>query len=206
MINSTSNIFPSNVTDYDYLYFVMKLHNLLLLLLVTVCRRSWVWCQVQGLQLYCTHTYICCTALPRLRFESGVGGSSYSSWWLFRSERSSGWWQLAAAAAWKEGKTKHSALRGCAWLMAEVCVAPGTLGAATDQSSCKTNLTLAEPPPHLLPPEPLYPHRPPSPPSHPRPLAAKRTRHDGVPINHPKQSMFNLWHAGLTRKFITCCS
>lgn len=41
--------------------------------------------------------------------------------------------------------------------MAEVCVAPGTLGAATDQSSCKTNLTLAEPPPHLLPPKPLRP-------------------------------------------------
>lgn len=76
---------------------------------------------------------------------------SFTSWELFWSKLFSGWWQLAALV-WKEEKTKHSVLRGCVWLMTEVCVAVGTLGAATDQSSCKTNLTLTNPPPHLLPP------------------------------------------------------
>lgn len=78
------------------------------------------------------------------------------------------------------------------WLMTEVCVAVGTLGAATDQSSCKTNLTLTAPP------------ATPSPPSNPQLLSAKCTQYDIALINHPKQSMFNLWRAGLTRKFITC--
>lgn len=80
--------------------------------------------------------------------------------------------------------------------MAEVCVAVGTLGAATDQSSCKTNLTLTNPLPHLLPP---HHHQ------NSQFFTAKCTQHDITLINHPKQSMFNLWRAGLTRKFITCC-
>lgn len=80
--------------------------------------------------------------------------------------------------------------------MAEVCVAVGTLGAATDQSSCKTNLTLTNPLPHLLPP---HHHQ------NSQFFTAKCTQHNITLINHPKQSMFNLWRAGLTRKFITCC-
>lgn len=94
-------------------------------------------------------------------------------------------------------KTKHSVLWGCVWLMTEVCVAVGTLSRAADQSFCKTNLTLTDSLTHLLPP--------PSTPSNPQLLAAKCTQHAAALINHPKQSMFNLWHAGLTRKFITCC-
>lgn len=46
---------------------------------------------------------------------------------------------------------------------------------------------------------------PPSTPSNLQLLAAMCTQHDTALINHPKQSMFNLWHAGPTRKFITCC-
>lgn len=51
-------------------------------------------------------------------------------------------------------------------------------------------------PPHLLPP---HHHQ------NPQLLTAKCAQHDIALINHPKQSMFNLWRAGLTRKFITCC-
>ena len=123
------------------------------------------------------------------------GTSSFSYFRTLRIKLFSGRWQLAAMVC-KEEKTKHFVLWGCMWLMTEVCVAVGTLGAATDQSSCKTNLTLNSPPPHLLPP---------SPPSNLQLLTAKCTQHDTVLINHPKQSMFNLWRAGLTRKFITCC-
>lgn len=68
----------------------------------------------------------------------------------------------------------------------------GTLRGPTDQSSCKTNLTLTNSLTHLLPP-PCHQTSGFLPPS------------TAALINHPKQSMFNLWHAGLTRKFITCC-
>lgn len=53
--------------------------------------------------------------------------------------------------------------------------------------------------------QPTAPPATPSPPSNPQPLTAKRTQHDIALINHPKQNTFNLWHAGLTCKFITCC-
>lgn len=53
--------------------------------------------------------------------------------------------------------------------------------------------------------QPAAPPATPSPPSSPQPLEPRRTRHDTAPINHSKQSTFNLWHAGLTCKFITCC-
>ena len=47
-----------------------------------------------------------------------------------------------------------------------VCCSGQPLGTAAHQSSCKTNLTLANPPPHLLPPWL---------PSDPQPLSAART-------------------------------
>lgn len=53
--------------------------------------------------------------------------------------------------------------------------------------------------------QPTAPPATPSPPSNPQPLKTKHTRHDTALINHSKQSTFNLWHAGLTCKFITCC-
>lgn len=53
--------------------------------------------------------------------------------------------------------------------------------------------------------QPTAPPAIPSPPSNPQPLKPERTQQDTALINHSKQSTFNLWHAGLTCKFITCC-
>lgn len=132
--------------------------------------------------------------------QLSVGTCSFSVYMLFfilcYSEVSFSQDSDSLQHQWEEEKTKHSVLGGCVWLMTEVCVAVSTLRGAAEQSFCKTNLTLTDSLTHLLPP---------STPSNLQLLAAKCTQHDTALINHPKQSVFNLWHAGLTRKFITCC-
>lgn len=64
--------------------------------------------------------------------------------------------------------------------MTEVCVAVGTLGAATDQSSCKTNLTLTNPP--APPATPSPPSKPSAPHSQVRP--ARHRTHKSSQTKH----------------------